>query len=661
MTRRFAWVCLSIAALIAVAIVLWDRRRGAPPEQGPPAATHPADEGTPVAQVEGHPASRALSKSPATQEPASVTEGPSILVAAWEATPEAVLAGSAPDDSLVFRGRVLDAGTRSPIEGAVVTLFEIDLVIFDDTSEREARAGEVRTDRRGDFAVSIPGPDSWIRLLRVSAPSRATRLTEIRPGHESRPSYREIPLARGVDLRVSVAPSGPPRTTVTVRAAASRLAVDPEDRFPGRFAWQGVTDDAGHCTIAGLPAGVPLEIRAVRPGHPDRWWKEIELEEGGVREWPIAFDDGGTLTGTVVDQESRLVRDRQVWIVPRKELFGRDWSYLTPKHSKKRIARVEVDHDGVFRVRDLPAGEYWLGLEPETSSEPSPRALAPVAIPVTMPPAGELELVLPVWRGLFVEGRVQGPTGLPPGLWSVDGWRVDGWGEDEGLHVSTTSGDDGRFVLGPLQPGHLRVNVVTSSNWFFVGKPVDAEPGDPPVTISMFPSLRVRGGVTDTRTQQPAPASLLFVEHSEDAERDLFDPWSWQTTPEGLIDLWNIDTRRSTLVATTADGRIGLVTLIAPESGAELRGVEVRVAPGGRLRLRSAAPEATLRIEVLAGGIPIHVGTARFSSDRVLELVVPEGSLTVRAQPIKSPASASSVHEIELSAGETREIALGTR
>ena len=211
-------------------------------------------------------------------------------------------APSAVDLASVDRDRdlhwtLLDADTGAPVVGA-------DIVLVARTWARTTTFDPVRSaEERVRAATTTAADGTWrIRLergdvadLNVRAVGYAARLVRaVQAGERV-----DLRLERGTSLLVRVLDArGRVRPGANVRIFQTHHATADGYGFAAQHA---VTDEAGCCTLRGLPPGVAVMLDVSHPTDGAAMWREARAPASGVEEIVITLPPGRTLTGKVTD------------------------------------------------------------------------------------------------------------------------------------------------------------------------------------------------------------------------------------------------------------------------------------------------------------------------------------------------------------------------
>lgn len=494
-------------------------------------------------------------------------------------TPESVLAGT-----------VVESGTKTPVEGAIVT-------VGDWRSGEDSSDASARTDANGRF-----------------------RLTRLSPGR-----YKPLAVAQGrygepgesvlLGLGQSVED-----VTIELHAAATlrgTIVIDEGDgkKRPCADGWVGVEEKrAGRWEGDGTDDDGKIEITALLPGTYDvNAWCEGYLPRDRYEPITVATADidglvwevgvGGRIAGVVKTEAGEPVAEANI----SAQTTG------GAARGQRTWGNDETGADGTFLLKGLVAGDYTLDVNADGQRQPEEPPKA------TVPAGGEakVEIVLPA--GGTIAGTVVDTGGKPVRNARVrvanDGWR---WGGGEGR-----TGDDGAFTIEGVRPGERRV-VATRGWWNQMRRPgsTDDDVQGERVTVAAGKTATVRlvveardgiitGSVTDEQGEPVVDAWVIASRESEAAGR-LADSaarstrWSWGRDDRPVI--------------TGVDGKFK-VTELSPgtyavrafrRGGGEAVGEHVKVGGSVKLVIRSTGLIAGTVKAGDGGALPdeIHVSVA---------------------------------------------------
>jgi RNA polymerase sigma factor (sigma-70 family) len=243
----------------------------------------------------------------------------------------------------------------------------------------------------------------------------------------------------------------------------------------------GRTDSDGAFRIAGLPPG-KYHLTMMAEGHPSLTRRFVlPADEGTPVSWSLPR--GTEIEGRIVDRDGLPMSGARVTARPR----------TTGDEGVLMSARTFSGEDGRFRLLGALPGNTSLVAEHRGPG----RSLAHDLI---VPPEGIRGVLLKVGVGAFVQGQVRWDDGTP-----AHSAQVVAQGPRQSAQAFTTN--DGTFRIGPLPPGHYRVNALWP-NFPIKGvgpglRPDRAEiqlEGDAERTVDLeLPALRatVRGQIRD--------------------------------------------------------------------------------------------------------------------------------------------------------------------
>jgi hypothetical protein len=518
-----------------------------------------------------------------------------------------------------FWGRAIDRDTRRPIGAASVTRNS------DDASSAAAHATESAT-TAADGTFSLRAIDAFSSTFRLAADGWSPVWFVPENGHETRERALDIDVPALCELAVRVrAPDGKPHDHARVAAyfhdewplGDATVA----DRMPmSQRRATGTTDAAGTFVFAALPSGTPITVRVDVEGLPAYFHSDAPILAAGERR-ALEIVLGGTtrIEGTLVDADKLVpLSGVEIWLVePDEPIVGDQTRYFGPEAESSVAARAHTDLDGRFAFDAVAIGSWWVGPAPAAAGTPG--AVTPIARAVLIDGrAATTSVELRVWRELYVHGRVVDRDGQPAKA------NVFGAAGTRELEVPAQTDADGRFVLGPLPPGRCELRAVDPSSGCD-SAPVDTTPGGPDIELRLRFAVPGRLRVVDHATRNVVVASV------EAQRRDGHAARSWQS-PEAaeVIELPDLPPGTWDFVATTPDGRIGLlagIEITEPDRPIELT---LEVAPATKLRVRCehAAGNIELRAE-RDGAVVAHAWT---NGAMPVVLVVPAGELHVIAR-----------------------------
>ena len=392
-------------------------------------------------------------------------------------TPESVLAGI-----------VIEAGTKTPVAGAIVSV-----------------GGDWRSD--GD----APGSGS---SARTDAAGRF-RLTRLRPGRykptaRAKGAYGEptesvlLGLGQAVDdVVIEVHAAATVRGRIVIAGAAgakpvpcARGWVSLRDAAAGRDAVDRPDDDGQIELAAVLPGHYEVDVRCDDQLARDRY-PAVDVTSADVDGLVWEVGPGGTLRGVVRTSDG-------------KPVAGANVSAQTTgggARSQRGWSSDRTDDQGKFEMRGLVIGDYAVSVyaEQERTPDPRPKATIKEGAPT------ELEIVLEA--GGSIAGSVVDGDGQPVAGVDV---RVanDGWNND-----SARSGDDGTFLLEKVRPGERRV--VASRGWWSALK----RPGSSDDDVQGEKVMVAAGKTATVRLVVESRAGVIHGKVSDSAGQPVVDAW----------------------------------------------------------------------------------------------------------------------------------------
>ena len=308
-------------------------------------------------------------------------------------------------------GRVVDrAGT--PVAGAAVRLAS--------TTARDLRRFAARADAGGAFLLSPVGRGAY-RLQATADGYADSALEEVRVEAE--------PVA---DLTVVLDPAGTIRGRVLGLDAAELAQVEVEARRPIVGARAAEVGADGSYRIEGLAAGSWLVVASLAGGQREVQAR-VPLGPGGEAARDLVFDGGLSLAGVVLYRGTPLPD-----------------TLVSARGQARSVERATTtDHEGRFRLEELEADTYWLGLNNE-------RELVMHNQMVELP--ADREITIEIERA-SVAGRVVDAASRGPVAEAVVALRHLAGGDTPEFLLADGSDEAGRFELLQVPPGRYLMTV----------------------------------------------------------------------------------------------------------------------------------------------------------------------------------------------------------
>jgi hypothetical protein len=545
---------------------------------------------------------------------------------------------------VVFWGRVVSAESDSPVGEAAISVHDGSETKSGERWVPTMAQASAKSDAQGYFTVSAPSyGNHWFR---VDKPQFGTMVMRIRPGFEAPEKAFKIRLDHGATLRVLVSAfdgNGLANAGVVMFTESYRVEASGEDQIFTAIEWRGATDERGICVFDGLPGGVPLDVEVHAIGRIKKPIGRLETVAGETKEWRCMIGGDACLRGRVLDQDAHPVVNRDLWLLPLRSPLDFDRKVFIAMDGCNAIAKATTDDRGVFRINDVAPGDYWLGPAAKSLKKPSPRAICPSTTAVTMPASGDVDITIHVWRGLYIDGHVVSPAGL-----GIRGIHIDAFGEDGASTDGVESGEGGAFKLGPLTPGSYTVRAFVFAGEFAAGEPIEASPGNGVVTIRLKAGGSVSGRVVDGESLQLVRAMVELS--STDLDRGAR---RLKQSMDGNFRIGGLMEGNYVLTATTGDAKVGIATGLFIAAEQDVAGVEIRVVPAARLRVRANANDRPTTFEVLLDGRLIHIDGIDLTTGLSSDFLVPAGNLKIR---FRTASDVFKDVDVSIAAGETKEI-----
>lgn len=354
--------------------------------------------------------------------------------------------------------RVVDGESGAGLPGARVKL--------GDGRRPRASLFDAPTEADGSLRLALSSRVEY--RVRVEAAGYAPRTVVVEAGHATQAEAQVIRCLRqaALEVRVSDAEQRPLaefELALTLDPAWRENEQPDGIRLSGPAALEARTDAHGRARFEALPARVAFTLCGKVRTRPVRVLRlDGGLAPGELHTLDWALGTGCVLTGTVLDQAGEPVANLPLWLAP----AGAQAGFFEPRLSPESLLTTESDEHGLFRFEDVAAGAWRVGPQPrlqwyvvesggalsffegaeEPALEPARRAApAPLALAL-LEGESERNLVLNVWCGLYLRGRVQSADGQPlPGELVL--------GRSGEFVAEARAREDGRFELGPLMPG----------------------------------------------------------------------------------------------------------------------------------------------------------------------------------------------------------------
>ena len=507
-------------------------------------------------------------------------------------------------DARLF-GRVVAGKDGSAIAGAR---------IYADTSpwNRTTEPAAV-TDSLGQFF--LPRKHYENQALTFTAAGFGPAMAKINRQHTTPSRAFEIGLEVEAVLsgRVHDSNRGLRAVRVSLETESYELGVPAE----GECRWISSVGPDGTFRLAGLPPHVFFRAAIYWKAEPV-WHAPAELVLGAgehrVVEWWL--DGGATLLGTAIDtSDGQPARALDLWLLPCSEVRGNRFA-----GRERDPRRATTDADGAFVFSGLIPGEWAVGPAPAKRRFgllPDTGAVVPTITRVTIAdPSSATEVVLRVEQGEYIEGLVLDPDGQPAAEVVVSAAGLDGGGWVDSESIAT-----GAFRVGPLVPGVYTLRAGEYFSRQAPSDPIDVRSGATGVVLKLKPGGVISGQVVDALTGSGLQSKIGLGQIE-------FGSTTWTLTEaDGSFKFNGKEVGQYQLIASTEDGRIGMLQTAVSTIGASVEGLKVGVSPGGAVRVRYRGPWATASFMAFSGGVNLYRGTLRNSETKTF--TAPAGMLTL--------------------------------
>jgi protocatechuate 3,4-dioxygenase beta subunit len=499
-------------------------------------------------------------------------------------------------------GRVFDAGTRKPIAGASVLLWDRDASPFGEEAGRRTVTGEDGRFRIGEIP---PG----IAYAEVSAPAHAlgrfdqilvrekTDVTAetVEPKEPSiflRPGGRVAGRVTGADGK------GIEGATVLVRPVSYDAVID--------YASQPrpvTTDKEGRFAIEGVPADASKrKIVVSKEGFAGVESAPLVIDAGFNRaDFELRLETGATLKFRLVDADDLPVSDTGIALAP-SEGARREGGVWLDEGSKDD--RLQKGGDGTFTLKALEAGTFSLTINPGGYEDIEREA-------VRLRNGETTDLgTMRLREGRSISGVVTDTSGQPVENANVTARWMDDGGRSRFKSKTAKTGANGRYKLGGLSDAPLRSLWSNAKGYTSKERSGGAAPGDTGVDFVLEKAGTIVGKVL---LEDGTPPLTFWVKVHREAkeERESWmsraGPEQTSTDPAGNFTLEGLGTGSVTLEAVSK-GKVP-----ARKSGVTV--VSGQVADAGTLTLLDGR---TVRGRVLAAadGSPVAGATILASQAR---------------------------------------------
>ncbi|WP_165232620.1 sigma-70 family RNA polymerase sigma factor [Aquisphaera insulae] len=387
--------------------------------------------------------------------------------------------------------RVVEKAGGGPVEGAEV-LLNVPGTGFRPPVGSMKVAARQMTDAKGLCRVKIPEKKPrWFRID-VRKPGYAERsyANQQNPG-SILPASHTIELERGTSIggvvrRRDGTPIAGARIIIVARTLSRRPADREDYTLISEENAKVVTDAQGRWRFDEMPSTwASAYIRFahsdfVPPSLTEKTSPPSDEDLRATRAETI-LDEGFAVEGRVVDDAGRPIAGASV-------LLGDG-----PRRSKMDLESPSTasDAEGRFRFGHVPTGTQTI--------EARAGGKSPSQVSINVEP-GMTRVEIRLSPGHKVIGRVVDPRGKP-----IEGVTINA--TDSTGHIplgwSGTSDADGRFTWDSAPAGPVYLDLAREGYIRHVRR--ECQPNGPEITLTMYPPLRIRGRVTDAKTDRPIP------------------------------------------------------------------------------------------------------------------------------------------------------------
>ena len=378
-----------------------------------------------------------------------------------------------------IEGRVTDAGSGRPIEGAVIA---------DHTfAERVTRSAADGSFRLVGFR---PGGPFDLEARAAGYAARFLDLTTFAAVDHHR--RVEVRLARGAQAHgVVLLPDGRPcegadvLCTAELDIAAAQVA-DDEIRVRsspgGDFVLEGLTPDADYDLVIRARDAALLALPMQKPP-----------EQGGTLELgTLQFVPAATIAGVLTDRTGQPIADQTLYLHCENRALHGPGRMFSSQHAR-------TDAQGRFRFGGVPAGPHRLSINRPVR--------ASLALELHRGEhRDDLRFVVDV--GLSIRGVVRSTTGAPLPSILV---RAPHDASVAGSSQVAPTDRDGRFTLTGLRPGRWLLHAAPFGSRPYLAADLEVEAGAEGVVVELADAAALRGTLRDAEGA-PLAGALVSVD-----------------------------------------------------------------------------------------------------------------------------------------------------
>ncbi|MBI5434062.1 MAG: carboxypeptidase regulatory-like domain-containing protein [Planctomycetes bacterium] len=569
-----------------------------------------------------------------------------------------------------FVARVVDAGTKQPIEGAEF----LPLSRF--ASSLDSLEVGARSDARGDVRIDVRAWSPFDALVRAQGYGlRAIPIQADRSG-----ARVDVELERGGPLSIRIEGDKSLRRDIELSLSFQRgsLYSGPstgkgEQRLRAKLA----LDEDLTTTVPALPLRTSIEVSSrIRPNAPGH--KSVTLVPGEAASVVFDLSRRVAVFGRLVDARKQPIVGTEVALLRDDQPIPILGQLALPPPAQELVLRtISTDERGAFRFEEVPPGRWMLANPPGQLARDT-RALAPSVVRIAarrlrlLGDGAENELELTGTRGWMIAGRVVDPEGR-----AVEGAHVRIGQQHDGFFSDDTdvpkSDSTGEFLLGPIMVASVDVFAIAPDSGFAASERVRVEGVVSHVTLALTRGARIAGTIVPPPSDEDAQ-QLWLVLHTEYGPQ--WTPDDDEAPASFAFDgLAPGDYR---VVARSPTGRSGLTKTIHVGEGEQVGGVELPLVACARLLVERASEDGEgsatrYRVEVDGQvlddfmtayvdeeGIAIPPGHVRIlGPDEAASESSDEPSPDERASAGPTPAEPTKVlAEFDLGPGEARKLTL---
>jgi len=340
-----------------------------------------------------------------------------------------------------------------------------------------------------------------------------------------------------------------------------------------------VTDGKGAFKITGLGDGrYTVSVSVPWGSRVNVKSKNVEGIAGGTKDLKISVEEGGAISGHVVDSRRKPVA--HFWVS----------ANATDESGREDSHDAEGKNDGTFVITGLGAGPYTIDLSADDSvGNYRPKKIVGVVVGTK-----DLEVVLE--DGLSITGVVVDDAGKPQSQVALEFTATT----EDGDNSSVWTDSAGKFNVSGLSPGTYRISVARwgGSNQGWVLPPMEpVAAGAKDLRLQVAKGLSVAGVVVDEDGKPLASAWVNASVVDPPAPGESNEPRGAQSKADGTFEVAGLERGKTYSVQAVMEGRVGAKIENVAVGAKELKLVLVKgLTTTGRVLDASGKPFSGVRL-----------------------------------------------------------------